>query len=168
MMKTNRVGALTRKYGFDGKNVLLTWLPGESYQGLKPIKQAYGFCFNREGKLLVQQKKPGPWQVMGGTIEPGETPEETLIREVDEEVNIEIADIHYLGAQKVEEPDREAYYQLRFAARITKLKERQADPDKGILRKRRFINPNDYAKVSDWGEIGTAIVKRAKLKLNIK
>jgi 8-oxo-dGTP diphosphatase len=49
-----------------------------------------------EGRILVQQRPEntsmaGLWEFPGGKIEPGETPEAALIREIDEELGVEIA-----------------------------------------------------------------------------
>lgn len=41
----------------------------------------------------------GMYSVLAGFVEPGESLEETVIREVREEVGIEIKDIHYFGSQ---------------------------------------------------------------------
>ena len=48
---------------------------------------------DRDGRLLVQQRPEGLsmaglWEFPGGKIEPGETPEAALIRELDEELAI--------------------------------------------------------------------------------
>ena len=50
---------------------------------------------DRDGRLLVQQRpegKPmaGLWEFPGGKIEPGETPELALIRELGEELGIDV------------------------------------------------------------------------------
>mgnify|MGYP001556215033 CR=1 FL=1 len=50
---------------------------------------------DRDGRLLVQQRpqgKPmaGLWEFPGGKIEPGETPERALIRELGEELAIDV------------------------------------------------------------------------------
>jgi NAD+ diphosphatase len=42
---------------------------------------------------------PGMYSVLAGFVEPGESLEETVAREVREEVGIEIKDIRYFGSQ---------------------------------------------------------------------
>ena len=49
---------------------------------------------DRDGRLLVQQRPEGPsmaglWEFPGGKVEPGETPELALIRELKEELGID-------------------------------------------------------------------------------
>ncbi len=53
--------------------------------------------YDASGNVLVQQRpegKPmaGLWEFPGGKVEPGETPEQALVREVHEELRIEIAE----------------------------------------------------------------------------
>lgn len=50
---------------------------------------------DRDGRLLVQQRPEGLsmaglWEFPGGKIEPGETPEQALIRELEEELAIDV------------------------------------------------------------------------------
>ncbi len=47
-----------------------------------------------DGRVLLAQRPPGKqlagmWEFPGGKVEPGETPEETLIRELREEIGVE-------------------------------------------------------------------------------
>jgi ADP-ribose pyrophosphatase YjhB (NUDIX family) len=154
-------------FEFKGKTVHITWIPGESYESFSPITQAYGFCFKGNKLLMIQTIDLKHWQVPGGTVEPGEKPEDTLIREGDEEANIRISGIKYLGAQMCQAEGEETIYQLRFAARIDKLLPRKLDPAANIIARRRFVNPDDFARIADWGVTGEAIAKEAKRKLNI-
>lgn len=50
---------------------------------------------DRDGRLLVQQRPEGGsmaglWEFPGGKLEPGETPEQALIRELGEELAIDV------------------------------------------------------------------------------
>jgi 8-oxo-dGTP diphosphatase len=50
---------------------------------------------DRDGRVLVQQRPPGTpmaglWEFPGGKLEPGETPEAALIRELAEELAIDV------------------------------------------------------------------------------
>ena len=49
-----------------------------------------------DGRVLVQQRPPGKpmaglWEFPGGKVEPGEVPEAALVRELAEELGIEVA-----------------------------------------------------------------------------
>ena len=54
-----------------------------------------GAVIVRDGQILCAQRGPkgslgGMWEFPGGKIEPGETPREALIREIDEELHCEV------------------------------------------------------------------------------
>jgi ADP-ribose pyrophosphatase YjhB (NUDIX family) len=62
------------------------------------------------------------WQLPGGHLDAGETPQEAFVREVAEEACGEVLQMSYLGAQEVHDPgDPEggaAYYQTRYWAKV--------------------------------------------------
>lgn len=58
------------------------------------VDMATGVLFH-EGRVLIQKRKPddvwpGLWEFPGGVIEEGETPDEALVREYDEEVELAV------------------------------------------------------------------------------
>lgn len=70
-----------------------------SYPRLAP---AIIVAVTRGDKLLLARSHrhpPGLYSVLAGFVEPGETLEECLMREVKEEVGIEVKNIHYFGSQ---------------------------------------------------------------------
>lgn len=67
----------------------------EIYPTLFPVVAA--LLTDGEGRVLVQQRPPGRamaglWEFPGGKIEPGETPEQALARELTEELGIGVDD----------------------------------------------------------------------------
>ncbi|HPW40926.1 MAG TPA: 8-oxo-dGTP diphosphatase MutT [Bacillota bacterium] len=66
----------------------------------------------RDGKVLIAQRQQGShmeykWEFPGGKLEPDETPEECIIREIKEEmdIDIEVDDIYKVVKFKYEEKD---------------------------------------------------------------
>ena len=62
-----------------------------------------------EGRVLLQQRPPGKpmaglWEFPGGKVEPGETPEAALVRELEEELGIETQESCLAPASFASEP----------------------------------------------------------------
>ncbi|MBP9762431.1 NUDIX hydrolase [Patescibacteria group bacterium] len=144
-----------------------TFIPASSYEGLSPITQAYAVCLNEKNEVLLQKHPDRPWNIAGGQPEPGETYEETAIREVYEETNVRIAAPVMIGYQEVFEAGRLKSYQLRFLASVTAIDERQPDPDEGVMRERLFVPLSEvmkYIPYPQYAELMKAVA--AKLELN--
>ncbi|MEM4215046.1 MAG: NUDIX hydrolase [Candidatus Pacearchaeota archaeon] len=142
------------------KIFVIEWHKTKDFSKIKPITQVYGVCFNDKGKVLIV--KPGKeWGLPGGTPEKGEDFEETLKREALEEGDVEIYDLRPLGYQKVWITKNKAIYQLRYFARISKVKKQTIDPATRKVNKRKFIQPKEFLKYCPWGKIGKEIVRLA-------
>ncbi|MDR2180640.1 MAG: NAD(+) diphosphatase [Synergistaceae bacterium] len=67
-----------------------------------PLHPAIIVAVEREGKLLLAHNTRMPskrYSVLAGFVEPGESLEQTVQREIMEEVGIEVQDIRYFGSQ---------------------------------------------------------------------
>ena len=73
-----------------------------------PTRKCVGVVlYNNGGKIFfMSSPKWKAWIVPGGGIEGGETAEQTLRREVKEELGIEITDIVYIG-EKIKPPSKD-------------------------------------------------------------
>lgn len=125
-------------------------------------KQVYGVCFC-DGKMLLGfgGKKKG-WGLIGGTIEVGETFEETLKREIQEESNTEVISAKPIGYQKCTDTRDGSYvYQLRFVCEVRPYGPFVSDPCPDGITEIKYIDPSDYKQYFDWGEVGERIIGRA-------
>lgn len=133
-------------------------------------KQCYGVCFIKDVEsadcLVIGfgGKKKG-WGLIGGSIEKGETFEQTLRREIIEESNMEIFSFLPIGYQKVTvESSGKFFFQLRYACIVRPLGEFKIDGGDGMSEKGitaiKQIDPLKYKEYFDWGEIGERIIMR--------
>ena len=148
----------------DDKVSYLTWHDESDFSKIKPINQVYGVCFTRKGRILIINTTSN-WSLPGGTPEKGEDIPYTLKREVDEEGDIEINNIIPIGYNRVQVYKKnkkiDTFYQLRYVARITKIKPQTIDPAKGHIPKRKFIDISDFLKYCPWGKPAENMINKA-------
>ena len=148
----------------DKENITtLSWHKTNDFSKMQEVRQCYGICFNDKNQILIVNNK-GKWFLPGGTSEKGETFEQTLRREIDEEADVEIEDIKPLGYNKIEDVKNEkksVFYQLRFVARVSKIKKQALDPATNTQFKRKFIDPKDFLAYALWGRPGEEMIKDA-------
>lgn len=107
---------------------------------------------------MVHHSKSG-WMPPGGGIEPGETYEEAVVREVMEETNMKVIHQELIGFQDIYEPER-IVRQTRSFCIVEPLGDFISDPD-GKVTEIKLLEPEDYKRYFDWGKIGERIMKRA-------
>lgn len=123
------------------------------------IRQTYAVCLLKDKMVVVYHEKAKTWGLVGGSIEKGETLEDCLKREIQEESNMKVIDFKPVGYQEVTTGDK-TIYQLRYVCRVEPYGEFTGDPD-GKITEIKIIDPKDYKQYFDWGEVGDQIVKRA-------
>lgn len=153
-------------YLYKGTRVTNTWIKTNKFGQFSPITQVYGIIFNGKGEILIcRESKDGSWQIPGGHPEKDETIEETLKRELFEEVDVEIENIKPIGVQKVtfpDDPDKDkAIYQVRCIAKLKNLLPQTPDPASGNTWERKFVLANKINEYVKWGETGKAMFKDA-------
>jgi 8-oxo-dGTP pyrophosphatase MutT (NUDIX family) len=109
---------------------------------------AFGFVFVGE-KILLTRLRDRDWDIPGGVIDPGETPETTAIREVWEETYAKVKIIEPIGIQEIEllGPKPEGYrwpypisVQVYYLCELVKLYSFEPNHESS---ERRFFSPEE-------------------------
>ena len=132
--------------------------PNENLEG-KILQAVHGLCFCGDKLVVVYAESKGYWTFPGGGIEPGETYEEAVIREVKEESNMRVLHQELIGYQDIFEPDR-IIRQTRSFCIVEPYGEFTSDPD-GDITEIKLIDPKDLKQYIDWKKIGDRIMERA-------
>lgn len=138
------------------------------------IKQAYGVCFYGDDMVIGYGGLKKGWGLIGGSLEPGETYENALVREIKEESNMKVVSFLPIGYQKLTNTENgKLIFQLRYVCKVKPIGKFVIDGGDGITEKGiteiKLIDPNTYKKYFDWGDIGDFIIKKAiELKRNLE
>ncbi len=155
---------ITEKYhGVSGIDYIFEYSDADSFAHLDPsqCRQTYGVCFCGDEIVLGYGGGKKNWGLIGGTIEPGETFEQTLKREIQEESNMEVLNFMPIGYQKVTDTrDNSFVYQLRYVCTARPYGPFISDPA-GSITAIKLVDPLKYRDYFDWGEIGERIISRA-------
>ena len=144
-----------------GKKFILDYSDCDDFSILpaEQCTQTYGVCFV-DDKIVIGLRAKLYWGLIGGTIEKGETFDETFAREIKEESNMEVLKKIPVGYQKVTLEEGRVIYQLRYVAIVRPFGPFVEDPA-GAIKEIKLIDPKDYKQYFDWGEIGERIIQRA-------
>lgn len=122
------------------------------------VRQVWGFIFDHDGKILLFEDG-GKFNLPGGGPENEETFFETLIREADEEVQVTIRKIEYLGYQLVS--DIEEFAQVRLICKLDEIFPSKADPITGRTYIRLWVPARHANTLLNWGESGDRQIESA-------
>ena len=146
-----------------GRVYKLKYTDVDSFANLpkEKCRQIYGVCFYNDKLVIGYNGKKGTWGLIGGTMEHGETFEQTLSREVQEESNMQVLKSVPIGYQVVADPYKnKTIYQLRSYCIVKPIGPFVSDPD-GNITEIKLINPLDYKKYFNWGKVGDRLITRA-------
>ncbi|MDP3874902.1 MAG: NUDIX hydrolase [bacterium] len=129
----------------------------------KVLQGVHAFCFYNEQLVIVYAEGKKYWTPPSGGIEPKETYEQAVTREVKEETNMKVLYQELIGYQDIYEPDK-IVRQTRSFCIVEPYGDFVSDPD-GDITEIKLIDPNDYKKYFNWGIIGDRIMKQAILLL---
>lgn len=132
--------------------------PNKNLEG-KILQAVHGFCFYKNKLVIVYAKKKEYWTLPGGDIESGETYEEAIVREVEEESNMKVLHQELIGFQDIYEPDQ-TIRQTRSFCIVEPYEDFVSDPDDDITEI-KLIDPKDFKQYIDWKEIGDRLIERA-------
>jgi 8-oxo-dGTP pyrophosphatase MutT (NUDIX family) len=138
----------------DGLRYRIAWFDPPFLPPPEETTQALGICFTAERQIVLVTWNGRDWSLPGGTIEPGETLEQALVREVREEACAAVLLSRYIGCQRVDplDGDSDSYYQTRFWARV-ELDEFRAEHE---MTARRLVSPEEFRAALFWGAEATA------------
>ncbi len=163
---------ITEEYiGNAGVKYIIEYCDADSFDELEYSKrrQVYGVCFYGDKIVIGHNGKKDTWGLIGGTIEKGETFEQTFKREIQEESNMEVLSQIPIGYQKVTDTrDGSFVYQLRNVALVRPYGPFVSDPA-GSVVEIAIIDPKDYKNYFNWGKNGERVIGRAlELKQKLK
>ncbi|WP_424886762.1 NUDIX hydrolase [Streptomyces sp. XH2] len=153
------------------KPQLWPWRTGPVPAGL-PVKQAWGWLFSEEGRVLVLiGQDSGSACLPGGRVEPADygDPARTLRREVWEEAQVHISDPLYLGYLHDDTSSRHCA-RARYAAQITGWEPPTREEATGQTYARLLATPEQVAQLFGWGDEAAfqlAAVHSAREKLGL-
>ncbi|OGE77430.1 hypothetical protein A3J19_01625 [Candidatus Daviesbacteria bacterium RIFCSPLOWO2_02_FULL_41_8] len=149
----NRSGQILDTVYFDEKDPLLN-IEGRILNSIK------GFCFYKDKMVMVYSQVKGYWLPPGGGIDPGETYEEAMVREIKEETNMKVLHQEVIGFQDAYENGK-ILRQIRSFCIVEPHGDFISDPDEGEVIEMKLIDPADYKEYFDWGEVGDLIMQKA-------
>ena len=99
---------------------------------LSPKPASCGVVVDAQGRVLIGRRAGDPrgglWDVLGGFLDPGESPESGLVRELREEIGVDCTVGRYLGGFPDEYgDDGDATLNLAYECRIVAGEPRAAD-----------------------------------------
>lgn len=151
--------AIKSSFVYRQQTIQVEWydLVGEPLPEL-PWQQVY-VIGDLNGKVpIVHYAGEGHDNLPGGKTEPGESVDDTIRREVQEELNCEVLSWKPLGYQKLTEPDGKIVYQLRVFAKLRRLGEFTEDSGGSVIG-HSLVPLDELNEHIQYGKVGERLVE---------
>ncbi|RYV03129.1 8-oxo-dGTP diphosphatase MutT [Shewanella sp. OPT22] len=91
---------------------------------MKRVHVAVGVIINDANQILISKRldhlhQGGKWEFPGGKVEAGETTSQALIRELKEEVNLNVTSTTPLMTQSFDYPDKQVFLDIHLVTTFT-------------------------------------------------
>ncbi|KIL38784.1 DNA mismatch repair protein MutT [Gordoniibacillus kamchatkensis] len=149
-----------------GHNVKLTWILSDTLPDITKVTSVHGYCFY-QGKVLLVHVKGRGFDIPGGHVEQGESPEQAFHREAYEEGYVK-GELRYLGMIEVSHEDNPLYqpggkyplvgYQLFYRMDIDQSLPFQRENES---TSRIWVEPEEIAYVMNDHELSLLVLEEA-------
>lgn len=135
---SERIPDLTGQFTYRGRDKVHTvdfeWrdISSKEYLPDLPWRQVY-IIGSLDNKIPLVQYRNDPDNLPGGKTEPGETVEETAMREAEEELNCRVISWEPLGYQTCYKDGKFDGHELRIYAELEKIGEFESDPGGPVI-----------------------------------
>lgn len=151
---------LVSSFEYAGEIIGVEWYELDKDVPDLPWQQVY-VIGDLDGQVPIVHYEDGHNNLPGGKTEPGETVDETIRREIDEEINCEVLDWQPIGYQKLTEPNGRIKYQLRVVAHLKKVGDFRPDIGGKVIGFTTVPLEQLNSRIN-YGDVGELIVDRAR------
>jgi 8-oxo-dGTP pyrophosphatase MutT (NUDIX family) len=113
---------------------------------------------NADGKVGLVYDASGKSNLPGGKTKEGEIIEQTLKRELVEEMNYRVINWRPLGYQRLTNPAGYSVYQVRVYAKIKKIDDFVTDPGGGVVGQ-KFVDLSQLNDEIQYGKVGQRLIE---------
>jgi len=150
---------LLDSFTYLGETISVEWFEVDSSEDFPDVawQQVYAIT-NADGKVGLVYDASGKSNLPGGKSEEGETIEQTLKRELAEEMNYSVVDWRPLGYQRLINSSGDSVYQVRVYAKIKKIGDFITDIGGGVVG-HKFIDLSQLNDEIQYGRVGRRLIE---------
>jgi len=142
-----------------GEKINVEWFEVDAIEDFPNVawQQVYAIT-NAASKVGLVYDVSGKSNLPGGKSEEGETIEQTLKRELAEEMNYRVVDWRPLGYQRLTNSSGDSVYQVRVYAKIKKIGDFITDIGGGVVG-HKFVDLSQLNDEIQYGKVGLRMIE---------